>query len=182
MLSGSGDSIVDLVDWPSDRPAIVHIVGPTVYDNFVIWNYDAAGERIDLLVNTIGNYEGYIPLNFFEGEESVRLEIGAGGPWTIELLPLTREHVHMLEVPGTYQGQGDDVIFLIGRDPDLASFTSGNRQDNFVVWSYGQTSGRDLLVNDIAPYEGTVIIPRDVAVLIVSAGQSGPWSVEVTAR
>lgn len=181
IFTGSGDSIIDLEDWPIDEAGILHIIGPSVNDNFVVESYNDLGEQVDLLVNVIGAYEGYQPHNFFN-EQVSRLVIQAGGPWTIELRPLSMEDVHQLEVPGSYTGAGDDVVFLTGATPDLAIVKSGNQSDNFVIWSYGNQRGRDLLVNEIAPYEGTVILSRDTIVLIVQAGQSGSWTVDVTTR
>lgn len=182
VFTGTGDAVLDLDTWSTEEPGILHITGPSVYDNFVVQSYDEQGQQVDLLVNTIGAYDGYLPLNFFQGEQTSRLSISAGGAWTVEIVPLSLDTAHLLEVPGRYEGAGDDVVFLTGADPDLATVKSGSSSDNFAVWSYGDESGRDLLVNEIAPYEGVVVMPRDTYMLIVKAGQSGPWAVEVTGR
>lgn len=179
VITGSGDSVVDMPpEWPAGLIAVVHIIGPNVRDNFIVKNYDAFGEDIDLLVNTIGAYDGYRPLDFYDDEQTARFEVQAGGPWTIKVIPLATAYSdHLLDVPGLYEGVGDEVVFLTGEEPDLAEITSGPERDNFVVRSIGRTRG-DLLVNEIAPYSGTVIVPRDTRLLIVKA--TGPWSIEVS--
>lgn len=39
---------------------------------------------------------------------------------------------------------------------------------------------RSRLVNEMAPYQGTVIAGRDTIVLVIEA--EGPWEIEVTVR
>ena len=51
-------------------------------------------------------------------------------------------------------------------------------ESNFAIWGYGDT--RDLLVNEISPYTGVVIVPSGIIILVIEA--EGPWSIEVTAR
>lgn len=130
------------------------------------------------MVNTIGAYDGYRPLDFIDGENTTRFQIESGGQWTIEILPfMLALSDHMLEAPGTYEGTGDDVIFLMGETPDIATIKSGPERDNFVIKSYGR-EGTNLLVNEISPYEGVVIVSRDSRVLVVEA--SGPWTIEIS--
>ena len=57
-------------------------------------------------------------------------------------------------------------------------------QSNFIVWGYG--NDMDLLVNDIAPYSGTLIVPNRLPLtngaLILAIEAEGNWSVEVTTK
>jgi len=179
VLKGSGDSVVDVDKW--DGPALLKIKYRG-YGNFVIWNYGANGEKIDLLVNTIGNYEGTRPLDFLDGEFTRRLQIEAAGKWEIQILPL--REVRQEKIPGTIEGQGDDVVYIAGNGtPDLLKVDASKAKGNFAVWGYG--ASRDLLVNEIAPYTGTTVIPSDVPVsgkmlLVIEA--EGPWSLQITTR
>ena len=174
VLTGSGDSVVDFEKW--EGPALAHIVY-TGGGNFVVWNYGPDGERIDLLVNTIGQYEGTRPLDFLDGEHTVRFQVESSGQWTIEVLPLI-DYIRVEEVPGIIEGVGDEVVALIGEEPDLLKVDASGARSNFVIWGYG--NWRDLLVNEIAPYSGTVVVSRDTFILVIEA--EGPWTIEVTAR
>jgi hypothetical protein len=168
------------LEWIPDTPGLVHIIGPAVRDNIVVYNYDSSGERIDLLVNTIGAYDGYKALDFFDGQDTSRFQVQAGGPWSIEIIPLRQaQSERSLTVPGTYEGTGDDVVFITGAEPDIGTFKSGPEQSNFIVYSYG-SSGRNLLVNEISPYEGVVIVPRGPFIITVQA--VGPWTMDLSSR
>jgi len=171
-FNGQGDNIIDFEKW--DAPAVLHIKN-TGGGNFAVWNYDKNGNKIDLLVNTIGSYEGYLPLDFLDKERTTRLEIKSDGQWTVEIYPLDIQYLHVLDLPGKYNGNGDDVL-VIRKNPDIAQFDC-QISGNFAVWAYG-ASGRDLVVNEIAPYSGRVILSKDTFILVITA--PGSWSVEIS--
>ncbi len=180
IFTGSGNSVVDITK--GNGAALLHIKY-TGSGNFAIWNYDATGEKIDLLVNNIGNYEGTVPLDFREGESTARLEINATDQWKIELLPFAS--IKTVAIPGVYKGTGDDVIYFIGnKKPDLLKMDASKAQGNFAIWGYGNDV--DLLANEIAPYTGTVVIDNSLltdsggVILVIST--EGEWSVEFTVR
>jgi hypothetical protein len=172
-----GDSIVDVEQ--DVGPALVHIVGNAGARHFAVINYDSNNERIDLLVNTTDPYDGYRPLDFLDSEQTARFEMKASGEWKIEIIPLAplpEMEEHIMEVPGTYEGNGDNVIFLVGGTPDLAAISGNQGAHHFAVKSYS-AEGRDLLVNTTDPYNGTVMLDHDATALEVKA--SGPWTIEV---
>ncbi|MHB8194213.1 MAG: hypothetical protein ACYDGL_13175 [Bellilinea sp.] len=167
-FSGNGDDVV-----------MIEGVGPAVVDlnysggsNFIVTNYDSSGQQIGLLVNTIGSYNGRVELDFYDDENTAMLEIKADGPWTVTVTPLGEADLRKAISPGTFVGSGDDVIFLSG-DPTIGSFINQG-ESNFVVWSIGDSI--DLIVNEIAPYSGTAIIPNGTFILIVKA--ESEWSAE----
>jgi hypothetical protein len=164
---------VDIDKWPG--PALAHITYAGAR-NFVVWNYDPTGEQIDLLVNTIGPYDGVRPIDFVEGENTARFQVESSAEWTIEVLPITE--VRREQVPGTFSGVGDNVVFIDGGTPDLLKANASTAHSNFVVWAYG--NDRDLLVNEIAPYTGTVVIRSAPFLLVIEA--EGAWTLEVTTR
>jgi hypothetical protein len=139
ILEGTGDSVVD-VQKPYN-PMIARIV----YNggrNFAIWNVDAGGNKIDLLVNTIGAYQGTVPIDFLQNQQTARFEITASDAWKIEILPLASARRE--NIPATIQGKGDDVIFFDGvGSPDLMT-ANATGSSNFVVWEYG--TSRNLLI------------------------------------
>jgi hypothetical protein len=171
-VSGSGDDVVDIEKW--DGPAIARI-SYRGGSNFVVWNYGTDGDKIDLLVNTIGQYDGTRPLDFLDTEHTARFQVESSGEWEIAILPLTE--IRIESVPGTFTGNGDEVVYLDGT-PDLLKVNASSAASNFVIWAYGNR--RDLLVNDIAPYDGVVIAGSDTAVLVIEA--EGDWSIEVTSK
>ena len=76
-LASAGDSVFDVQKW--EGPAILKIkyIGR---GNFAVRNYPANSnghDYYDLLVNTIGAYEGTVPLDFKEGEQTARNEIAS---------------------------------------------------------------------------------------------------------
>ena len=173
VFKGTTTDVVDVKKW--DGPAILKIKY-TGGGNFAIQNYDSSGSQIDLLVNTIGNYQGTVPLDFLDSESTTRLQITASGPWEIDILPINQ--IRQVNIPGTFTGTGDDIVSLIGGSPDLLKVDARTASSNFVVYSYG--SSRSLAINEIAPYTGTVILESDVSLLSIQA--TGPWSIEVTTK
>jgi hypothetical protein len=171
-LSGSGDDVVDVDKW--DGPAIARI-SYSGRSNFVVWNYGTDGDKIDLLVNTVGDYQGTRPLDFLDTEHTARFQVESSGDWEISILPLSEIRAEV--VPSSFTGNGDEVIYLDGT-PDLLRIDASSATSNFVIWGYGNR--RDLLVNDIAPYDGVVIAGSNTAVLVIEA--EGDWSIEVTSK
>ena len=144
-LKGSGDSVVNVQK--NDQPAIAKIVHHG-NGNFAIQNYDNNNTQIDLLVNTIGSYQGTVPLDFMHGEHTARFQVTASGPWEIQILPLS--DVRHASIPGQIQGNGDDVMYLNGNNPDTLVADASQASDNFVVYSYSD-NGRDSLIKVSIP-------------------------------
>jgi hypothetical protein len=157
VLEGQGDSVLDSGK-RDGYPAVAHI-NYSGGGNFAVWNY---GANVDFLVN----------------EFTTRFEITGRGSWRIELVPLELARVEF--IPGDIAGEGDDVvIFNAGTNiPDTMTIDASLARSNFAIWSYG--GGRDLLVNEIAPYQGTVIVPGETVLLVIMA--EGPWSLRVDTR
>jgi len=173
ILTGTGDSVVDLSKW--DGAALLKI-RYTGGGNFSIFNYSADGEKIDLLVNTIGSYHGTLLIDITEN--TTRFEVTASGPWEINVYPFTKDYVRAEAIPSTITGEGDDVIVLTTSIPDLLKADATGR-GNFAVWGY-TASGRDLLINEIAPYQGTVVLDRKTFMITIHA--EGPWTLEITTK
>ena len=108
---------------------------------------------------------------------SLQLEVRAAESWQIELLPLTSA-LHEA-VPGIIEGTGDDVALFQGSEaPDLLNADASTANGIVVVWAFGDAGA--LVINDVAPYVGTVPLPRDATAIAIKA--SGPWRLEVTTR
>jgi hypothetical protein len=172
-LSGKGNSIVNVEKW--NGPALARIIYMGV-GNFAVVNYGPDDERLNLLVNTIGKYEGTVPLDFLDGEQTVRLEVKSSGPWEMHVVPLGE--VRFVDIPGKFDGKGDDVVYLSGDNPDVMKVDASDASGNFVIWGYGNS--RNLLVNELAPYTGDSLMTSDTKVLAINA--EGSWSIEIITR
>jgi len=183
-LTGTGDSVVDAEGWQC-QPGLVHITGNMGSDHFAVKNFDAAGEKLELLVNTTDPYDGVRPLDWMDDECTARFQVKGGGDWSITLLPLApipEVKRHWIGLPGTYKGEGDDVIILIGSNtPDLANVSGNASKYHFAVLAWTAKRGSDqLLINTTDPYEGTVIL--DPTTFAIEVKAVGAWTVEVTTK
>ena len=82
-------------------------------------------------------------------------------------------------VTQTFQGRGDDVLELPDnvRGCTKAQITHSGSQ-NIIVWSYGTgNEQRELLINEIGSYEGTVKWDQQASSLEIKA--TGAWTIEV---
>jgi hypothetical protein len=170
-FTGQGDYVLDFSKWDGNAILDVKYTGG---GNFAIWSYNAAGEKLDLLVNTIGSYAGKLPLDFLSTDTTTRLQITSSGKWDITISPISPDTVNKAATPGSYKGTGDDVVSFVGQ-PGTATFNCQIR-GNFAVWSYSTSSGKDLIVNKIAPYSGMVVLPSGTFMIVVKA--PGPWSLD----
>lgn len=168
---GRGDDVVE-VTIPSD-PAIVTFTHDGS-SNFVVRPFDASFETGSSLVNVIGPYEGTRPLQIFEGEEVAGFEITADGNWTFLI-----EHVLYARSGSCSQavveGDGDDVVSIddfIGAGGPADITHDGD--SNFIVHAYGGGDNSSL-VNEIGPYEGTVLVSEDSWLWEMES--EGVWSI-----
>jgi hypothetical protein len=150
---------------PGDQAAVLDI-SYSGGSNFVVSSYDANNESIDLLINEIGAYQGRVPVNFFVGEEVAFLEITASGPWTVQAVMLSELELNVASVSGS----GDDVVAMEVSSPTME--ITHNGESNFVVLAF--TNSRDLLVNEIGAYDGTVRSPTGTVVFQITA--DGDWT------
>ena len=146
--------------------------------NFIVQNYAVGADRpYDLLVNIIGAYEGTVPLDFRDGQQTARFEITAAGAWELQILPVADARTE--KIPGTISGIGDDVVLIGGGVPDLLKADASQASRNFIVQAVANNRF-NLVINDIAPYTGTKILDPGTVALIINA--TGSWSLEVTTR
>jgi hypothetical protein len=163
---GEGDTVLDITAI-GDKPAMVHAVF-TGSRNNALWAVDGNGEQVELLVNTIGTYDGTALMQESFIGTPTHLQVQATGGWHIEVLPLSQ----VTRVAGPHAGAGDQVFFA--EQSGIATLThDGSR--NFAVWAYGNDSIQQLLVNTIGAYSGEVIVPGPEGAL-VAVMADGNWS------
>lgn len=67
-----------------------------------------------------------------------------------------------------------DAVFIVAGGPTRVAIDAGGNSSNFIVTSYGRT--RSLLVNEIGPYAGTVVVPSGGSAVVIEVIAGGPWS------
>jgi hypothetical protein len=167
--SGRGDDVVEL-----DIPAVAVMVelSHAGTSNFVVWSLDVGFDNVDLLVNTIGHYDGTRPMQWDSDDMITGLEISADGDWTYQIRPLLQEPQQSCPM----NGSSDAVILLTDfDDTGGAADLTHDGDANFAVWAWG-TSGTDLLVNEIGAYEGTVRVSAGLFAWDITA--NGNWTVD----
>ena len=169
-LEGTGTGRVALAK-PGPGVVVAQLSHGGVAD-FVVHPLDASGQRRDALVNAVGAYRGSRLLDT-DGIETTQLEIGADGPWSIDLVALPGAPAWSGREP--VSGQGDAVLIAPGGLDRLtvAQITHGGARA-FAVWAY-TTISRDLVVNDVGRHDGRHAFARGVLVVAVTA--DGPWSI-----
>lgn len=179
---GAGSDVVDVVT--GGEPAVICITGNQADRYFGIETYDVNNDRIDVLVNTTSPYNGCRPLDWRDDEDTDRLIVDAIGPWEIEVIPFEVNERFMdfvAEIPGTVEGNGDDVIFIrrTNGDPDIARITGNDASRYFGVVQYSH-NGIDILVNTTDPYDGVVLL--DPSLILMEVVAMGPWTIEIETR
>ena len=116
-------------------------------------------------------YDGYLPLDFLAGQETKSFDITANSPWELQVIPLGTLRVE--KIPGTITGVGDDMFVIQGDgSPNLLRVDASQASQDFIVYGIGNTT--ETLVDENAPYSGTVSLSSEMRVLVVNA--TGPWS------
>lgn len=160
-LEGSGDDVIDIPTSPDHL--LVAAISHDGERNFAIESHSADGDR-DLLVNTIGSYSGTVPINFsFDADE---FEITADGSWEVVISDFFEQPV----LEDSIEGTGDQVL-VVGTDANRLAITHDGER-NFAVLAWGQR--RDLLVNEIGAYDGTVRMGDALALEITADGN---WTI-----
>lgn len=166
--SGVGDD-VETFTLP-DEPVVIELTHNGT-SNFAVWSLDSGLSHIDLLVNEIGPYTGTRPMQFEFDEPVAGLEIIADGAWSYEVWRLSDEPEQSCRVDGS----GDSVIRLNEFKTSNGTATlTHDGSSNFYIWAWS-TSDRDLLVNEIGPYDATVLVT--VGHNTWDIGADGAWSV-----
>jgi hypothetical protein len=135
--------------------------------NFAVWAYDAGDDR-ELLVNTIGAYQGmrWLPPGVYS------MEIDADGAWTMVVAPMALDQA----AGGAMQGAGDYVSGVFEAEGGRAAYTfSHDGSRNFAVWLYCE-NGRDLLMNDVGAVQAEAMV-RASGRCFWDVQADGAWSI-----
>ena len=83
--SGQGD---DVVEFSIPETAVIVTITHDGEGHFAVHSLDAAFNELDLLVNTLDDYTGTLPMQFASDEQVAGLEITGSGDWTYVIAPL----------------------------------------------------------------------------------------------
>lgn len=184
-ISGRGPKTVQVEKWPG--PALIWI-RHSGYTPFTLARLDQSGLVLGPLASASGRYQGALPLDFAGGQTS-RLQVETVGGWEMRVTRLAQ--AHPLPVPGTAEGQGDDVVAVAGLEGSLPAATlqvEALRAKGLVITAYGDdpqalAEGQPLvvvgtLVDRPGSYQGSVSLPSTTLVLVIQA--AGEWRLQVT--
>lgn len=162
--TGNSDDVVT-IHKPGGTGPVLAKISYHGANNFIVKTPDSA----QLLVNTIGSYEGTTLLDPSDGDNTSRLQVSASGPWAIKLSPLTAATSY---TGGTYKRAGDQVLEVTNGALSTATFASSAMQSNFIVTEYPASGNQNLLVNVVAPpaYHGTVPLSAPSLLSITAVG------------
>lgn len=139
--------------------------------NFIVNLFDEDGNRIENIVNKIGNYKGK-QIFSIDSAGAYQMEVKADGNWEINMSQSIPDAIE--EAP--ISGSGDDVRF-VKIDKGGKTFHlrhSGSR--NFIVRVNGQVS----LANEIGPYEGSKLQRvEDDGIYYFNIAADGDWTIEI---
>jgi hypothetical protein len=166
-FSGTGDGVVDIPEGATQAMATISHDGS---QHFAVTALDANNELAgDLLVNTVGSYEGVTALGMWSlGEDAARLEVAADGAWTVTLAPLA-------DAPALPEsGTGDGVFLYEGAAATWHITNDG--EAHFAVHAYtGNDFDMALMVNEVGVYEGDV--PAKAGPALVTVTADGSWTI-----
>jgi len=172
-FSGSGNVELSLQDVLVDSilgGIVLHIKGPDSDDVFRVIGFNANGEVSEILVDTAESYDAFLVLE----ETPARISIESVGDWTVVVYPITVPLTKVVEVPGLFNGDGNQVLGLNGdADEVLISTTS---QQEFVVITHG-VYGSQTLFNIIGSANESAEIPPETWLLEIQT--TGTWTVEI---
>lgn len=177
-FSGTGDGVINLPE------PLIHVFGRINNQgkgNFIVSTYDQQNEKLDLIVNEIGNYQGVKPLALEDDKIISTIEIKSEGDWSIEVFHITDiQKFTSCKIGTSCTGVGSDVLLIDPYRSEIknASFANAGK-GNFIVESFG-SHGLDLIVNEIGNYFGQSIIPGQLVFLFIES--DGDWTVKLTSR
>lgn len=147
--------------------------------NFAIWLLDNQANKVELLVNEIGPFDGSKAVGISQ-EGDYLLDLAADGYWTVVITqpaPLSD-----LEPPLTLSGNAQQASDLFRLSQGLVTFQmKHDGQSNFAIWLMdSQGSLVELLVNEIGAFDGSkaVGIGQD-GIFILDISADGNWTIVI---
>lgn len=176
-LSGTGQQSSQVFNL--EKGLTVFKMTHTGTSNFSIVLMDSNGERVKLLVNEIGQFDGAKAVGILKKGNYI-LDISASGIWTVEIKqprPTSAD-----AKPKTFTGTSQQVSPFINLDKGLTTFNlNHNGNSNFSVTLMDKNGKRiELLVNEIGQFDGSKAVGISRAGLyLMDISASGDWSIDI---
>ncbi len=176
-IEGRGDSVSEVVTLK--KGLFMVGAGHKGERNFVVQLISTDGEKTELLVNTIGNYQGVRLIPVDAGR--YRFQVRADQAWVLmHEQPDPKKAGTPLPIVHSHTGDAPLGPFSLRRGLLRATFTHDGAR-NFVATLYrsdGETAG--LLANKIGAYSGSVTESiREPGLYWLEVRASGAWSVKL---
>lgn len=147
--------------------------------NFSIWLLDSNGEKVELLVNETGTFNGAKAVGISKRGEHV-LDISADGQWTVKI---EQPRPTMADSkPKIFTGVGQSVSPFIKLDKGLTVFKLKHTgKSNFATWLMDENGNREeLLVNETGGFDGSKAVGiRQSGIYLMDISADGEWSISV---
>jgi len=146
--------------------------------NFSIWLLNDEGDKIELLVNEIGSFDGSKAVKI-KNQGNYLLDIASSGKWNINIKqPRTNTAPETTSFKGTTQTTTD--LFYAQKGLKAVKMNHSG-SSNFAVWLMNKEGDPiELLVNEIGNFDGSkaVRIPVDNLYLF-NVAADGNWSISL---
>lgn len=168
-LNGSGDGVSNKFQL-EEGFVIIHSTH-SGSRNFISELFDSAGNRVELVTNTIGSYNGK-QIYTIQNPGEYMFNVQADGAWTIGMSQYVPEDLEK----DSFEGKGDDVRFVEIEQGARTFELTHNGKRNFIV----QVNNQVLLVNDIGAYEGSQLQKvEDTSVYYFNIQADGNWTINI---
>ena len=176
-FSGIGDSAV---------PAFNLNKGLAIFEmshnggaNFAIQLYSSTGGYVDLLVNTIGTFNGSKVISL-DHTGQYTMNVTASGNWSAKVSQPTPISVGSPPISFSQGIRFATPFFTL--KSGIATFKmTHNGSANFAVILYDSYGNNiDLLANEIGPYSGSQVVPVQSGTYILDVEANGTWSIDIT--
>lgn len=139
--------------------------------NFIVQAYRTDGKE-DVLVNTIGAYEGTRPIF---GANEQYFEVNADGDWTITIEVVGVNPAYANGIDGT--GDITSDVFMPAKEGATPYTFSHDGKRNFIVQLHC-AGGDDVVVNEIGTVSGDVVARVREGPCLWEVQADGAWSVK----
>ena len=147
--------------------------------NFAVWLLDDEGDKVELLVNEIGEFDGSKAVGIKKQGDYI-FDISADGRWTITIEQPRPSSAP--SVPKTLKGKGQQASEVFYLDKGLARFEMTHDGDsNFAVWLLDDEGDKvELLVNEIGEFDGSKAVSiRKSGIYLLDISADGNWGISI---
>jgi autonomous glycyl radical cofactor GrcA len=147
--------------------------------NFAVWLLDDEGDKVELLVNEIGEFDGSKAVGIKKQGDYI-FDIGADGRWTITIEQPRPSSAP--SVPKTLKGKGQQASEVFSLDKGLARFEMTHDGDsNFAVWLLDDEGDKvELLVNEIGEFDGSKAVSISKGgIYLLDISADGNWGIAI---